>query len=96
MLSTRTATPLAVLPGAVKAYPNPGQNRIRFAIGQEGQAMRKVVLYNLAGEHIAEVGADGLTGIIEWDCSRVAPGIYIARVVINGHEFGKLKVAVVR
>jgi hypothetical protein len=58
----------------------------------------KVQLTNLNGETVATV-TDSLPagrGVVAWDCHGVAPGLYIARILMDGKEIGMCKVAVVR
>jgi hypothetical protein len=57
-----------------------------------------ITLFNLHGERVAAISATLSAGhqTMTWDCSHVAPGIYMAHMVVNGNSSGKLKVAVAR
>ncbi len=33
---------------------------------------------------------------VEWSCADIAPGVYLARVLLDGREIEKLKIAVAR
>jgi hypothetical protein len=81
------------------AYPNPGKVRITFAVQADGTGEVKVQLYNLNGERVASLSAQPSgdhTAMLTWDCGSVAPGLYVARLLQDGKEIGKSKVAVVR
>jgi hypothetical protein len=84
---------------AFLVYPNPGRNHIIFSIQPSGAGEIKGSLYNLAGERVARLStmpsAGSITSLI-WDCGSVPPGVYLARIMQDGKELGKSKVAVVR
>lgn len=57
------------------------------------------MVYNLAGEQAAELSERFPAGpgqSLTWDCRDAAPGVYLARVLINGAEKAKLKVSVIK
>jgi hypothetical protein len=84
---------------AVIGFPNPGQDRITFALRTSGADEIKVEIYNPNGERVALLSAQANPNngtSVAWDCSAVAPGVYLVRLVQNGKEIGKSKVAVVR
>lgn len=59
----------------------------------------KIMVYNLAGEQAAELSERFPAGpgqSLTWDCRDAAPGVYLARVLINGAEKAKLKVSVIK
>lgn len=99
---TSTPTPLRTaldLHGkALLAFPNPARTRVVFAFELTQSAQARIVLFNLSGERVAEVeerlGAG--TQTLVWDCSSMASGVYLARLLADGKEIAKLKVAVVR
>ncbi len=100
---TTTTTPTCInvdLHGrAFLAYPNPGRDQMTFAIQSKGAGELKVQLYNVHGERVALLSAQGAEGeitLVAWNCRATAPGIYVARVLQDGKEIGKSKVAVVR
>jgi parallel beta-helix repeat protein len=100
-LPTRTPTPTpictATAPG-IRAYPNPAREFVHFAVKLEQAGEAKVRIYNFSGEQVVEVKASlpAGQGVLTWDCRAVAPGVYLVRLVQNGKEIGKSKVAVVR
>lgn len=94
---TLTATAIPVS-GPARAHPNPGRSRISFTVPcAAGDAVR-ISLFNLGGEQVAVVSGEmsGAGGVLDWDCSRVSPGIYLAKIDAGGRTIAKLKVAVVR
>jgi hypothetical protein len=77
--------------------PNPGFTKIHFLIAAEDAAGDiSIELYNFGGERVARLQGrpSASRHWLEWDCGQVAPGIYVARVVSNGREIARLKVAV--
>ncbi len=84
--------------GTIRAFPIPAKNRVRFFLSPEQDSEVRISLYNMAGERVAELGASMLEGPGElaWECSSVAPGIYLARVVVNGEVRKRIKLAVLR
>ncbi len=102
--ATLTATPRSALEDVdltgklFLAYPNPGREQIRFMFNPEHAVQIQIVLFNLNGEQVAVVMGDipAGKGTITWDCRSVAPGLYLARISMDGKEIGKSKVAVVR
>jgi hypothetical protein len=98
-VSATTATPTPDTPSGVRVYPVPGRTQVHFLVtaGRSGQI--KVELYNLAGERVAELQAQaGSAGPVDlvWVCGQAAPGIYFSRVLVEGTELSKQRVAVVR
>lgn len=80
------------------AFPNPAQDQVRFLLAPDRPVRVKIILLNLAGERVGTV-EDALPagrGTVVWDCRGVAPGLYMARVVLDGKELTKLKIAVIR
>jgi len=80
-------------------YPNPGKTKITFAFQSQNAEDAKVEIYNISGERVVvlnnRVNTEGVASVV-WDCSAIAPGVYVARVVQAGKEIGKNKIAVVR
>jgi len=100
--STPTTTPTVELRLAegekVRAFPNPGRNRINFVLNLESDHHVTIDLYNSTGERIAAIAKDvsGPLPILTWDCSSVSCGVYIARLRVDGKEWGRMKLAVAR
>jgi len=87
------------LPGReIRAFPNPGRDRVVFQLALDQSAEVKIAIYNFRGERIAVVGANPPAGLasLVWDCSATAPGVYLARLQVDGQEKKKMKIAVVR
>jgi hypothetical protein len=80
------------------AYPNPGKNDIRFLLHLSRTSHVVISIYNINGERIAvlEQTLNGRGQVLHWQCTGVAPGIYIAAVVLDGELEGKLKVAITK
>lgn len=101
---TATPTPTSALAGldlagkAALAYPNPGKNQITFAVQLTQAAVVRIKLFNLSGERVGQISAslESGTQTLVWDCRDAAPGIYLARISLDGQEKATLKVAVVK
>jgi hypothetical protein len=79
-------------------YPNPARDQVRFLLNPDRSVQVKIQLANLNGETVATV-TDSLPagrGVITWDCQSMASGLYLTRILMDGKEVGKAKVAVVR
>ena len=63
--------------------------------GREAGGTVKIVVYNLAGERVAEIEETGATRPA-WTTRDVAPGLYLVRIFVNGTCRETLKIAVVR
>lgn len=85
---------------AILTYPNPARDRTTFAVEASGAGEIKVLIYNLSGERVAVLSAFSAgpetPAVLNWNCSPVAPGVYLVRATQDGREIGKVKVAVVR
>lgn len=95
---TRTFGPSLAAGETARAFPNPARGWIHFVFNPAQAAEARILLYNFAGEKVAELkGAlDPNSNELTWDCRSVAPGIYVARVLVDGSEKKKLKVAVLK
>jgi M6 family metalloprotease-like protein len=67
----------------VYSYPNPAKERaiIRYFLGEDAEVNIKI--YDLAGDLVEELDHKGVSGENnekEWDCSKVASGVYLCRV----------------
>lgn len=96
--STPTFLPLDWNGHTCIAFPNPGRSQISFRLRLNEPGRVAIHLYNLAGEQVQVLGAD-LTQSengLAWDCRTVSAGVYLARVLVDGREKTKLKVAVVK
>ncbi|NTV52152.1 MAG: T9SS type A sorting domain-containing protein [Candidatus Firestonebacteria bacterium] len=82
----------------VKAFPNPAHDSMTFVLKLERADEVTVTIYNLSGERIADLKTSNGPGTarLVWDCSRTAPGVYLACVKVGGTEKIKLKVARVK
>jgi hypothetical protein len=105
-ISTPSSTPTARNPWAdmdmtgklFLAYPNPAREQVRFLVSPGRSVRVKITVLNANGERVGTV-EDILPagpGVVVWHCQDVAPGIYLARIFLDGREIGKTKVAVVR
>lgn len=99
--NTPTPTPTIALAEALKGkpvlvYPNPASNSMTFLVQVPQAGKVTVTIYNIAGEVVATLGEHFNPGVgsLSWNCRRVSPGIYLARIVQNNQELGKLKVAI--
>lgn len=94
---TQAQTASAIQPGEVQAFPNPAPERFNFLINLDAPAAVTISLFNPNGERVAQLQAEKPAGTsrMEWNCSNVAPGIYIARIKMGNRE-KTLKLAVVQ
>lgn len=101
-LPTATGTPGNLLAGVdltgklFLTFPNPARDQVRFLLAPEHPVRVRIELYNLSGEPVAVV-EDSLPagkGAVVWNCRAAAPGMYLARILLDGNEIGKAKVAV--
>jgi hypothetical protein len=79
-------------------YPNPGRDKMNFLVHLDQSAKVQVVIYNVASERIAYITQQlpaGRGQKIEWNCADIGPGIYIYRLLINGEEKEKRKIALI-
>lgn len=76
-------------------YPNPAQDRVHFQIRLATAGRVTIVIYNLNGETAAKLSGNLPAGvqIMVWECRNHAPGIYLARILVEGQEKAKVKVA---
>lgn len=76
---------------ASRAYnwPNPvyeGKTKIRYYVGSSAAVSIKI--FDLAGEKVDEISAQGIGGIdneVEWSVSNIQSGVYIARIEATGN-----------
>ncbi|MCD4813640.1 hypothetical protein K8S19_08110 [bacterium] len=81
------------------AFPNPAKSEMRFVLHLEQAAQVEIMLYNLIGERVAvlqENLPEGPGQSLDWDCKDVAPGVYMARVIVQGSVKGTIKVSIVK
>lgn len=97
---TTTPTPIQIdwKGASVLAFPNPAKGQMTFAVQAPEAGNLTIVLYNLSGERVASLkqSVSAGTALLVWDCSGIAPGVYVARVMVNSREITKLKVAVLK
>ncbi|MBN1595030.1 hypothetical protein JW933_03800 [candidate division FCPU426 bacterium] len=80
-------------------YPNPARGKMKFLLHLNRAAKVRIVIHNLFGEKVAEIQdslAAGRGQVLEWDCRGIAPGLYIYRLLLNGEEKERHKIAVVQ
>lgn len=80
------------------AYPNPARDRLTFVFHLDAAAKVEIHVYNLAGEQVAALSGDFPAGpgqSLVWNLADVAPGVYVARMAVDGSEKATLKVAVI-
>lgn len=80
------------------AFPQPARDRVQFVVGLAAAGKVEVQLFNLAGERVAVLQDNLAAGVqaLDWDCPDAAPGIYLARILVDGKEYATLKVALVK
>lgn len=99
--ATSTATLVAAqIPNSdlARAYPNPSRGTVYFSFLLTRTTPVEVQLFNQVGERVASLKGN-LTpagAALTWNTSDVASGIYLARVLFDGQEQAKLKVALIK
>jgi parallel beta-helix repeat protein len=80
------------------AYPNPGVNTLNFVMNLDESVKIGILIYNLAGERIADIQEDLSVGqqTITWNCKSIAPGIYLVRFVKDGKLEEVQRIAIVK
>lgn len=94
-LSTNTA---GISSNTIRAYPNPAKDKINFIFIPDQSSLVKVDIFNFAGERIASLQdtLSAFNAFMIWNCSTIAPGIYLARVNVDGINRTVLKLAIIR
>lgn len=83
---------------AALAYPNPAKDEVHFLLHLASQTDVVISVFNIAGEKVTELN-DTLAGegqTLLWNCSTVAPGLYIAVISENGTVKGKIKIVILK
>ncbi|MCD4813159.1 right-handed parallel beta-helix repeat-containing protein [bacterium] len=101
---TSSCTPTNVLAqvdlqgGFVLPYPNPANAEMKFVVHLDAAAEITLEIYNFSGERIASVGSALSAGrgqTLVWDCSDIAAGVYLLRVLKDGKLLETRRIAVV-
>ncbi len=75
----------------VLVYPNPARDTVKFLFEMNETGRVQIYVYKITGDLVARIekdqsGGSGQTGEARWDARQVAPGIYLARIVVeNDH-----------
>ncbi len=99
---TPTTTPAGSHGGFVTerflAFPNPAYDWMSFALPIGCEVNGCVDIYNMNGERVVRLTKEAQSSLPtrKWDCRQAAPGIYLARLWVDGVEKGRVKVAVIR
>jgi len=82
---------------SVLISPNPARDRVMFILNLDQPSEVKAVIYNMAGNRVAEVAENCGTGnqYLTWNSRDAAPGIYLVRIFKRGRETAKRKVAII-
>lgn len=81
------------------AFPNPAKGLMTFVFHLDEAARVEIRIYNLAGEQVVSLTDDFPAGrgqSLRWDLTGRAAGVYLARMLVDGTEKSKLKLAVVK
>ncbi|NTV52372.1 MAG: T9SS type A sorting domain-containing protein [Candidatus Firestonebacteria bacterium] len=80
------------------AYPNPARQRVLFSLVLESGGRAQISLFNLSGERLALLEETLPPGVhaLPWDASAAAPGVYLARCLVDGREIGRRKIAILK
>jgi Secretion system C-terminal sorting domain/SprB repeat len=65
----------------VGVYPNPASNQLTVDIAQSINDVRRVAVYDVAGNKVAERNVDGLEQVLSLDVSKLPNGAYFAEVI---------------
>jgi len=66
----------------VRCWPNPFNPRLNLRL--EGGAPRRVAVFNLAGQRVADLGRLGPGQAVQWSPGPLAAGVYVLRAVDEG------------
>lgn len=66
-----------------QAYPNPASNQVYFDVKSNDGSSIKAVVYNLLGQEVKSIVANGLQSKIKIDLNDVQPGIYFCSFYAN-------------
>lgn len=97
-----TATPdinSIVEADAVQAYPIPASDKVNFAFrSSDGSGEVKLRIFNTHYRLVTELTgqAPGGEGVITWDVSGIAPGIYLYQVRIGDKKLSMKKLVIAR
>ncbi|MCD4812735.1 T9SS type A sorting domain-containing protein [bacterium] len=83
----------------VLAYPSPAKEQVLFLFHLSQETQVEIHVYNLIGERVVSLREHYPAGrgrTLTWDCADAAPGVYLARVFMDGREVQKLKIAIVK
>jgi hypothetical protein len=79
----------------LQAWPNPAKDRVVLTYPREANGMGIVQLFNADGRLVHEFNASD-AGFQEINVTGWSPGLYIAKLIVNGKDFETVKISVVR
>ena len=62
-------------------YPNPASNQLTFNIAQSINDVRRIAVYDVAGNKVAERNFDRVEHVLSLDVSKLPNGAYFAEVI---------------
>lgn len=84
---------------AVLAYPMPARQKVNFLFDLARASRVEIRIYNLAGELMTVLEGTydpSSRQPVVWDCQGTAPGIYVARALVEGEQKAVLKLALIK
>jgi hypothetical protein len=79
----------------LQAWPNPAKDRVVLTYPREANGMGIVQMFNADGRLVHEFNASD-AGFQEINVTGWSPGLYIAKLIVNGKDFETVKISVVR
>lgn len=79
----------------LEAWPNPAKDHVVLTYPREADGIGTVQIFGPKGEFIRELAA-GDVGFEEININGWSPGLYIAKLLVNGETFDTVKISVVK
>jgi len=82
-----------------KAYPNPARDKVDFLFHFQTSTLVRIEIYNMQGERLSTISKQFPVGegqTLSWQAADVSPGVYMARIYINGNHKLTKKIAIVK
>lgn len=79
----------------ITAMPNPATDRIAFTYG-DGLEEGVLEIHDAQGRMVRTIALNGREGLVESNVRGWADGLYVVRLMLDGHNLGSTKFNVVR
>jgi hypothetical protein len=97
LLPQRSQHASAHIAPVIGVMPNPAFDRIAYSVPMhDGIEQGALEVFDAQGRQVAAIGLNGRRGLIESTVLGWDPGLYLVRLVVDGHVFGSSKFTVLR